>query len=142
MRPLQVIFGMSALIGSLNAQSQSKCSNSSRGMCQQPVIYVVGAGPQSEKFSRQMDLLSRSSDLVTDLHLAIVLDTTTFFTLSWPGLVIRKADQRTHATLVKRFGSIEGKYELLIIVIDRHGVVKTVSHDPLAPERFRASLRR
>jgi hypothetical protein len=49
-------------------------------------------------------------------------------------------DQRTREAVTKRFGSIEGKHELLVVLVDKRGRTRTVSHDPVTAERIRALL--
>jgi hypothetical protein len=132
---------MTLLAANLHAQVQSKHPDTSLGFNSQPVLYVVAAGPQSEKFSRQIGLLSERSDITTALHLVIVPDTSTFLTIGWPpGLSIKMPDQRTREAVTKRFGSIEGKHELLVVLVDKRGRTRTVSHDPVTAERIRALL--
>jgi hypothetical protein len=143
MRFLRILLGALVLVAHLDAQVQSKRSDTSLGINRQPVIYVVAAGPQSEKFSRQIRLLSERSDITLALRLVVVPDTTTFLTMGWPpGLLIQKPDQRMREVITKRFGSIEGKHELLIVLVDGRGLVKTVSHDPITAEKLRALLSR
>jgi hypothetical protein len=94
---------MTLLAANLHAQVQSKHPDTSFGFNSQPVLYVVAAGPQSEKFSRQIGLLSERSDITTALHLVIVPDTSTFLTIGWPpGLSIKMPDQRTREAVTKR----------------------------------------
>jgi hypothetical protein len=134
------ILGVIVLAANLHAQS--KHPDTSLGFNRQPVLYVVAAGPQSEKFSRQIGLLSKRSDITTALHLVIVPDTTTFLTMGWPpGLSIKMPDQRTRDAVTRRFGLIEGKHELLVVLVDKRGRTRTVSHDPVTAERIRALLR-
>jgi hypothetical protein len=110
MRSLRNLLGMTLLMANLHAQIQSKHRDPSLGLNRQPVLYVVAAGPRSEKFSRQIGLLSRRSDIATALDLFIVPDTTTFLAMGWPlSLSIKMPDQRPREAVTKRFGSIEGK---------------------------------
>ena len=105
MRSLWSLFGVIVLTANLQAQGEHP--DTSLGFNRQPVIYVVAAGPQSEKFSRQIGLLSKRSDIVTALHLIVVPVTSTFLTMGWPpSLSIKMPDQRTGDVITKRFGSI------------------------------------
>ena len=141
MRCPRICRGLCLLVAHLACQAQGKCPDSSLAINSRPVIYVVAASNQSEKFSRQLSLLSEHREITAALRLIVVPDTSSFLTMGWPvGIAIRMPDQRMRETITKCFGSIEGKHELLAVLIDRRGRTRTVSHDPITAERIRALL--
>jgi hypothetical protein len=107
----------------------------------QPFLYVFAAGSQSEKFSRQYELLSANTRLITDMHVLVVPVTSAFLTTGWPpGLQVEMPDEAARTAGRKRFGWQDGKWEFLVVLVDDDGRLKLRSHDPVTNEQIRESL--
>jgi hypothetical protein len=88
----------------------------------QPALYVIAAGPASNKFNRQIDLLSNHVDVTLALHLVIVPVTSSSFTMGWPtGLSVAMPDQPVRDAVRKHFGEVEVGQEFLVALVDEHG---------------------
>jgi len=107
----------------------------------QPSLYLFAAGFQSEKFSRQYQLLSTNTKLITDMHVLVVPITSSFLTTGWPpGLQVDMPDEAARTEGRARFGWQDGRQEFPVIVVDEDGRLKLRSHGPVTNEQIRESL--
>ena len=107
----------------------------------QPILYLVAAGPQSEKFSRQFGLLSINTELLAKMQILVVPITSSFLTMGWPrGLSIGAVDEATQRAVLKRFGWRDGKQDFLAVLVDEEDRLALRSHEPVTIEQILASL--
>jgi hypothetical protein len=128
--------------GSANAQSQAKTRVLSGLSRHQPALYVIAAGPASNKFNQQINLLSIHVDVTLALHLVIVPVTSSSLAMGWPtGLSVAMPDQRVRDAVRKHFGEVGGGQEFLVALVDEHGRKQLFSHDPVTIEQIGLALK-
>ena len=141
MRSLGALVWIAVLTGMAQSQIWTTSPVIPSNAKRQPTLYVFAAGFQSEKFSRQYQLLSTNTRLIADMHVLVVPITSAFLTTGWPpGLQLEMPDEAARTAGRKRFGWQEGKREFLVVLVDEAGRLKLRSHDPVTNERICESL--
>jgi hypothetical protein len=132
---------IAVLTGMAQSQSRTTLLINSSNAKRQPLLYVFAAGPASEKFSRQYQLLSMNTKLIADMHILIVPIMSSFLTMGWPpGLQVEMTDEAARTAARKCWGWQDGKQEFLVALVDEDGRLKLRSHVPVTNERIRESL--
>ena len=126
---------------SANAQCQPKTRVLSGLSRPQPALYIIAANTVSDKFNRQINLLSMHADVTLALHLVIVPVTSSFLTMGWPtGLSVAMPDQDVRNAVRKYFGEIGDAQEFLVVLVDPHGRKRLLSHHPVTIEQIDSAL--
>jgi hypothetical protein len=133
----RVLFLITVLAGSANVQARANTRVLSGLSRPQPALYIIAAGAVSDKFNRQINLLSKHPDVTLALHLVIVPLTSSFLTMGWPkGLSVAMPDQNVRNAVLNYCGEIAGTQEFLVVLVDQHGLKQLLSHNPVTVENI------
>lgn len=139
----RAVLSVLALALSGGAQTLTPHQDPSLAFARHPTIYLVAAGPDSEKFNHQIRLLADGSNITASLGLVVVPDTPVALTMGWPsGLKVHMPDQRTRTAITSRFGRREINRELLAVLVDKQGLIKATSYSPMTAQQIKALLHR